>query len=225
MRPLGQGRFGTVYRHSMSTVIKVGTVTSREIDLHCNLQHPHIVACLGIGMYHGNSGLVLQYCDGGTLWLYAQSRGSLRIVSNFMRQILSALVYLHEEQGIMHRDIKLGNILLHRGHAQLSDFGLAIRASHSRRRVGTLKYMAPEVAAKQQYDHRADVYSWAKAWAQVSKIRKSDYPAGLRLLWTEQNRRPRSIDVLKNWSLYCENAGTDPAAAHSGANSPALGQT
>ncbi|MDO4649931.1 MAG: serine/threonine-protein kinase, partial [Eubacteriales bacterium] len=76
--------------------------------------------------------------------------------------IASALVYC-EQQNIMHRDIKPANILLGAsGQYKLTDFGVAIRNAtreEASTRVGTERYMAPEVYRNQSYDKRVDCYS------------------------------------------------------------------
>jgi serine/threonine protein kinase len=200
---LGRGRFGAVYQVSNNTAVKIGKIKDTEFDIHRKLCHPNIVQFLGRRDYNGKTGLEMELCLDGTLWNYAHQHSSNFV--KFMRQVLSALVYLHR-RGIMHRDVKPGNILLHNGSARLADFGSAIQAVHSTRRVGTVLYMAPEVDAKETYDSRADVYSWAKTWQEVARLACSHCPATLNMALVPQAQRPYSQDIYKNWQMYIENS-------------------
>lgn len=193
---LGRGRFGAVYQVSKTTAVKIGKIKDNEIEIHRKLAHPHIVQFLGYRTFCGRPGLAMELCIDGTLYNYVRSMHSAHL-SIFMWQILSALVYLHR-QGIMHRDVKPGNILLHHGSARLADFGSAIQARHSTRRVGTLLYMAPEVDAKQTYDSRADVYSWAKTWQEAARVSRSICSLDLQCLLGPQEQRPYSKEIHKN---------------------------
>ncbi|SAM08816.1 hypothetical protein [Absidia glauca] len=75
-------------------------------------------------------------------------------------ETLKALIYLHS-QGLLHRDIKTENILLGwDGQVKLADFGLAARISHRNRdRLGTTKWMAPEVIREEYYNESIDMWS------------------------------------------------------------------
>merc|ERR550534_337394 len=86
-----------------------------------------------------------------------------RVLSFILREVARALEYFHRERQ-MHRDLKAGNILLDaNANVYLGDFGVAAPFSYSDRRktfVGTPCWMAPEVLAQQQYDEKADVWSF-----------------------------------------------------------------
>ncbi|KAG0166906.1 signal transducing kinase of the PAK [Apophysomyces sp. BC1015] len=77
-----------------------------------------------------------------------------------IRETLNALVYLHSK-GFVHRDIKCENLLIgHNGEIKLADFGLATNTRHvNRERLGTAKWMAPEVVREQPYDEKVDLWS------------------------------------------------------------------
>lgn len=151
----------------------------REVRLAARLQHPHIVALLAAGEI--GAGLLyytMPYVDGESLRARLSHDGALPIaqVVRILSDLASALAYAHRA-GVVHRDVKPENILLSDGGAVITDFGIAKAISASRdeeaanepRRsatltgvgisLGTPAYMAPEQAAGDAVDHRADLYS------------------------------------------------------------------
>ncbi|ORX60305.1 kinase-like protein [Hesseltinella vesiculosa] len=76
------------------------------------------------------------------------------------RETLNAIVYLHNK-GFIHRDIKCENLLIgYHGEVKLADFGLATSTRHvNQERLGTAKWMAPEVIREDPYDEKADLWS------------------------------------------------------------------
>jgi class 3 adenylate cyclase/tetratricopeptide (TPR) repeat protein len=131
--------------------------------------HPHIVTVFDIGDEGGQPYIVSQYMAGGDLEGLLQQAENHRLpieqavrIANEVRQ---ALEYAHG-RGIIHRDIKPGNIwLTEDGTAKLGDFGLAMALEHSRltvegMMVGTVAYMPPEQALGRKADARSDLYSW-----------------------------------------------------------------
>lgn len=104
------------------------------------------------------------YCSTGdlhTCWLLKGHFGEeeVRLIA---AELGSALGFLHD-LGIMHRDIKMENILLNdQGHLRLSDFGLSRRLKRGGRAFticGTIQYMAPEILSGGPYNHAADWWS------------------------------------------------------------------
>ena len=141
----------------------------REARIARDLAHPHIIPCYG--SYHrGNLTLtVLRYVPGQSLAERLEDGGPLgaRPALNLQIPIADALAHSHQ-RGVVHRDVKPANILLHQDDAWpfLTDFGVAtLRTSeHSRSEVakgfGTPAYMAPEqVLARWDADARTDIYS------------------------------------------------------------------
>ena len=145
----------------------------REILTVAALQHPHIVPVLRTGMANGLPYFIMPYVDGESLALrLTKGPLSVREALAVMKDVSRALAFAHE-RGVVHRDIKPGNILLAGGSAMVTDFGVAKALSSARRTmssgaglttigsaIGTMLYMAPEQAAGDpEIDGRADIYS------------------------------------------------------------------
>ena len=144
----------------------------REIQLAAQLQHPHIVPLLSAGESDGLPYFTMPFIDGETLGVKLARTGELPVSETvrILRDIASALAYAHEK-GIMHRDVKPGNVLISGGVAVVTDFGVAKAVSASVElggtrltsvgvALGTPAYMAPEQASGDpQIDHRADIYA------------------------------------------------------------------
>jgi serine/threonine-protein kinase len=135
------------------------------------LQHPHIVPIYAVGEERGHSYYVMPVLQGSLRDLLEQ-QGHLSAdeAVRLMQQVASALGAAHE-LGLLHRDVKPGNILLDAdGNALLTDFGIARRlaAQHSGDGptlagtglpVGTPQYMSPEQLRGEDLDQRTDVYA------------------------------------------------------------------
>ena len=82
---------------------------------------------------------------------------------NYAKQILSAMLYLHENR-ILHRDLKPQNILLYKDQVKICDFGFAKKMSASTNFLQSLKgtplYIAPEIIREKPYTHKVDVWSF-----------------------------------------------------------------
>jgi eukaryotic-like serine/threonine-protein kinase len=146
----------------------------REILTVARLQHPHIVPILKAGEVDGLPYFVMPYVDGESIDVRLRRVGRLgvRETVGIMKDVARALAFAHE-RGVVHRDIKPGNVLLASGSATVTDFGVAKALSSARRSgekgngltntgmsLGTILYMAPEQAAGDpNIDGRADIYS------------------------------------------------------------------
>jgi serine/threonine protein kinase len=134
------------------------------------LQHPHILPLYDYGDQNGVLYLVTAFATGGSLDdLIKKERLSLTQIERILRQVTTALDYAHR-QGIIHRDIKPGNILLdNEGNALLADFGIVKlltganttsgNLTNASSVVGTPAYMAPEQANGLPVDGRTDIYA------------------------------------------------------------------
>src|SRR5687767_4796505 len=150
----------------------------REVRLAARLQHPNIVPLLASGERGGLAYYIMPYVEGESLRhrLTREGRLPADAAVSVLRDVARALEYAHAH-GVVHRDIKPGNILLAGSAAAVTDFGIA-KALHAARTVetpepatetltragtsvGTPAYMAPEQAAGDpDVDSRADIYAW-----------------------------------------------------------------
>jgi serine/threonine protein kinase len=142
----------------------------KEIEVTAKLQHPHILPLFDSGEVDGVLFYVRPFVNGETLREKIDRDGELPIAEavRLLRDVVDALSHAHAH-GVVHRDIKPGNVLLAGRHAMVADFGIAkavTEAAGSEVRttlgaaVGTPIYMAPEQALAQPLvDHRADIYA------------------------------------------------------------------
>ncbi|KAF0030022.1 hypothetical protein F2P81_016753 [Scophthalmus maximus] len=138
--------------------------SKEEVSIQRQLKHPFIHNLQDCWQTQRNLFIMCDYCGAGdlyTYWLLKRQFGEDE-VRLFAAELGSALGFLHD-LGIMHRDIKMENILLSdQGHLRLSDFGLSRRLKRGGRAFticGTLQYMAPEVLSGGPYNHAADWWS------------------------------------------------------------------
>lgn len=140
----------------------------REALIATRVNHPHIVPCYDFVSRNGTAVLVMRYIPGESLALRL-ARGRLTPVAtcNVLVPLADALSLMHRS-GVVHRDVKPANILLHSDDDWpfLTDFGIATlkTSEHSRaeatKRFGTPEFMSPEQAlGAWDADHRSDIYS------------------------------------------------------------------
>jgi len=155
----------------------------REARVVAKLRHPNIVQVFDFDSVEGRPFLVMEYVPGISLSAYLRAlhekneRLELKVVSKLLTAVASALQYAHES-GVIHRDVKPGNILLTSRTTPvaagktlpddfepiLTDFGL-VRFLNSTLQTatgqiaGTPAYMSPEQARGEQTDERTDIYS------------------------------------------------------------------
>src|SRR5262249_9236142 len=151
----------------------------REARAISSLTHPHICALYDVGQQDGTDYLVMEYLEGETL-AHRLQKGPLPLdqaVTSAI-EIADALDHAHCA-GLVHRDLKPGNIMLTKAGEKLLDFGLAkwrpmyqgtVAGMTGRapqqpltdegRLIGTLPYMAPEQLEGKEVDHRADIWAF-----------------------------------------------------------------
>ena len=155
----------------------------REAKVVAGLRHPNIVQIFDYDTAEGHPYIVMEYLMGPSLATYLRElhNHNQRLqpvqIARLLITIATALDYAHE-RGVIHRDIKPGNIILHnkasnisteepiteRTEAVLTDFGLvriaqAVTQTASGSVSGTPAYMSPEQAQGLKVDHRSDIYS------------------------------------------------------------------
>ena len=153
-----------------------------EAALVGRLQHPHIVALLDAAVEPGYSYVVMEVVAGGTLAQHTTAGKLLPLerVVEVAFKLSRALEYA-QQQGVIHRDLKPGNVLLTRPFdVKLSDFGVARidSATHTEiTGVGSPAYMSPEQLTEQPLDHQTDIYSLGAVMYQLLAGRLPFYAA------------------------------------------------
>ena len=181
---IGRGGTGVVYRARQLTVErevalkvlhpelagKTRTISRlrREARTTARLAHPHIVSAIDMGEVDGHWWYAMELVDGPSLALRLRQEGRLgeREALRLFIPLCEALVHTFEH-GVVHRDIKPGNILIDRaGGARLADLGLAFAdddplLTTSEGTLGTPHYISPEQARDPiQVDIRSDIWSF-----------------------------------------------------------------
>jgi hypothetical protein len=136
-----------------------------EAKIHLTMDHPHIVRLHRVYDEGSVMHLVMERLDGGELFdrLLELKRLSEKEASDVARQVLCAVAYMHS-QGVVHRDLKLENIMYtakDSPHVKLIDLGFATRRhgkQHLQEACGSLQYMAPEILQR-FYTEKVDVWS------------------------------------------------------------------
>ena len=189
LEQIGQGGMGVVYlahhlRLDRPVALKVlapelaakadfMAAFEREARAAARLEHPRIVQVYDANRDQGRNFIIMQFVDGETLLARLQREGRMNPM-DALRVLKAALEGLDEahRHGIIHRDIKPGNILLGKdGTIRLSDFGLAFAIKDpsiepGQELLGTAEYMAPELGWGGKADHASKTtdYNMAFAW-------------------------------------------------------------
>jgi eukaryotic-like serine/threonine-protein kinase len=188
--PIGAGGMGEVYRAKDTRLDRTVAIKilpthfsadpvrkqrfEREAKTISSLNHPHICVLYDVGQQDGTDYLVMECVEGETLAKRLE-KGPLPLeqVLKYGAQIADALDKAHRS-GVVHRDLKPGNIMVTRGGAKLLDFGLAKPAvaglatitltmdapvTEEGTIVGTFQYMSPEQVQGKEVDGRSDIFS------------------------------------------------------------------
>lgn len=143
----------------------LGHLVANEISIHRKLKHEHVVKFIETFEDDKLIYMIQSLCTNHSLKDLQQSRGkfSIQECRYFISQTLAGVQYIHEK-GIIHRDLKLSNVLIDE-HMQMriGDFGLAIHVDdprlQSKSLCGTTNYLAPEVINRNGFTFRTDVWA------------------------------------------------------------------
>ena len=183
LEELGRGAMGVVHKAedpSLGRIVAIKAVLLstdvvdsmdyearfyQEAKAAGSLNHPGIITIYDTGREGNWAYIAMELLEGVELRaMMAKARVPLTLALNIAAQVASALEFAHE-RGIVHRDIKPGNIMVLRGdQAKIMDFGIArMRVSEVKTQVGLVlgspKYMSPEQVSGRRVDHRSDIFS------------------------------------------------------------------
>lgn len=178
MEEIGKGGYSKVYlvenkktkrQYAMKACFKVkdgkdrSERTRTEIKVLKKLKHPHIIRLKGYFEDSENIYLILEYISGKDCSKFFKNRLPDREeVKKIIRQLVEAVRYCHDH-GIVHRDLKLENLLItSKGDIKLTDFGLAAIKNHEFEMMtgtmGTVRYTAPEMIRGDGYNDSVDIW-------------------------------------------------------------------
>ncbi|XP_063562634.1 ribosomal protein S6 kinase-related protein isoform X2 [Gorilla gorilla gorilla] len=188
-----------------------------EVSIQRQINHPFVHSLWDSWQGKRHLFIMCSYCstDLYSLWLAVGCfpEASIRL---FAAELVLVLCYLHD-LGIMHRDVKMENILLdERGHLKLTDFGLSRHVPQGARAYticGTLQYMAPEVLSGGPYNHAADWWSlgvllFSLATGKFPVAAERDHVAMLASVTHSDSEIPASLNQglsLLLHELLCQN--------------------
>lgn len=179
---IGTGHFGEVWRarlHGKLVAVKILkpevesipqeliTKFNNEVRIVSGVPHPNVVQFMGISQDRGHLMIITEFLERGDAEKKVFNKEfSLTMRMNFARDVACAVAWIHS-LGIIHRDIKLANMLIATdGSIKVCDFGLSALKEgrqHLRDRgyaKGTPLYMAPEVLKGQNFNESSDIYSF-----------------------------------------------------------------
>ncbi len=242
---IARGASGVVFRARQSSLNRVvalkmlrdGQLLRNEDDVQrfraeaqaaAGLDHPGIVPIYEVGEHEGQGYFSMKFIEGGTLHLRAGEFREPRKAAALIAQVARAVHHAHEH-GILHRDLKPGNILIDRtGAPQVVDFGIARQIglasdlTHTGQIIGTPHYMAPEQARGTQrgLTAAADIYSLgAILYELLAGAKLFDGETMLTLLRqvTEQAPKPLRIGDRDLESIVMRCLEKQPAARYGSA--------
>ncbi|HYC61766.1 MAG TPA: serine/threonine-protein kinase [Thermoanaerobaculia bacterium] len=232
--PLGAGGMGEVYRARDTRLDRTVALKilpprfaersdlrerfQREAQVVSSLNHPNICTLYDIGQQDGTAYFVMEYLDGQSL-ADRIAKGPLPLDQSLRHamDIADALAKAHQH-GVVHRDLKRGNVMLTRSGAKLLDFGLARRGEntsivtmpdaptmHQRGPLtaegtilGTLQYMSPEQIEGLPVDARSDIFAFgAVLYEMISGRRAFEATSHASLIAKIVGEEPRPLRELQ----------------------------
>jgi predicted Ser/Thr protein kinase len=215
VKELGRGGMGVVYKAHDSLmerdvaiklisemVLAVPEIKSRflrEAQTAGKLSHENITVIFDVGEDKGRPFIVMEYLEGSDLGEMIEEGKELSLIEklDYSVQICHGLSYSHSK-GIIHRDIKPGNIRVTAGRkVKIMDFGIARAESSNLTRtgaiIGTPYYMSPEQVQGKKIDKRSDIFSFGVLFYELITRRKpfpGDEPTGVmyKIVFEEPDR-------------------------------------
>ncbi|MAG93552.1 MAG: hypothetical protein CMJ48_07365 [Planctomycetaceae bacterium] len=207
-RHLTRGGMGTIYlatqldlqrpvivkvlRPECSLDPVVSGMFQREANLLAQTQSPHVVHIYATGKIDDRIWMALEYMVGGDVehWTARHGVPPFALAAQWLQESLSGLEYIHHDAGVVHCDIKPGNLLLDAGRKlKLGDLGLSQMDQGNRqpdadgRIRGTLWYISPEQARGEPLDARSDLFSLGSSFYHIlSRVRPFDASAPAQIL-------------------------------------------
>tara|TARA_B100000609_G_scaffold199683_1_gene206432 strand:- start:9493 stop:11376 length:1884 start_codon:yes stop_codon:yes gene_type:complete len=235
VQKIGQGGFGSVYKAEQIHLQQPFAVKLLKAEHHnepslierfrrearalATLKHDGIVQLADFGLLgDGQDGfyLAMEFLEGRSLSRVLKREWPLPLerISNIVRQICSVLHYVHHK-GVLHRDLKPGNILLIEDafggeKVKLIDFGIASLAEEGQSitkegtYVGSPAYMSPEQGKGEQVDHRSDLYALGvimyKLFVKRAPFVGDGFPAVISQHLFQDPPKLEDIDPSRPWS-------------------------
>jgi len=179
---IGNGAFATVYSSiHRQTQVKVAVKhiqkanlegicgvrnLRREIDIMRMMDHPFIIKLFAVYETETSFYMLMEHASNGTLLERINTNTKIPVfeAQNILIQLLSVVQYMHQEKSVVHRDIKLENILFDsKWNVRLVDFGLSSfiepTGAQFRSICGSYPYAAPEIFSREPYTESVDIWS------------------------------------------------------------------
>lgn len=182
---IGEGACGTVYKAisinneevSIKIIPKEKSIkTKNEITILQSLSHDNILKF--IEKYETSSSvcIVTELCEYSLITFINEYNVDFSVSLKILRMILCGLEYLHS-RNIIHRDIKLANILIKDNSVKICDFGLSCYEFENNYTIcGTEDYIAPEIINRGDYGKSVDIYSTGKVFKTLISIKNETVP-------------------------------------------------
>ncbi|CAD8121901.1 unnamed protein product [Paramecium sonneborni] len=191
LKELGKGAFGQVFSAKVDNTtdlvaIKcvpkskltehrgiVGQLLDSEIEVLRQINSEHVIKFIEFFQSENQCYIVLEFCNSGDfeqLWTKRGKKIPENEVIAYMKQVLAGMQALHEKN-ILHRDLKLPNILIHNSTLKIADLGfckqLKDQNQHENLFLGSLGNMAPEIVEQKPYGMSADMFSIGSMFYQL----------------------------------------------------------
>lgn len=217
---IGQGGMGQVYKafdpdlerfvaikllkQDLSGDLEYRVRFAKEAKAIAQLSHPNIVHLYSYGIHENHLYMVMEYLEGFDLSNFPQYRANDPAWINIFKQTIMGLDFAHQK-GFLHRDIKPSNIMVtYEQQVKLMDFGLVTSSTTpthttvSGTLLGTVAYMAPEIAKGERASQQSDIYSLGIVFYQCLTKKlpfSSDTPLGvIEKIKTEPLKEPGLIN-------------------------------